>query len=119
VGEDQDTKSSALQKRIGGFIRVTRSGEFSPMGRIFTSGWSFNHRGSPNFTDSLLHGDIVLIFTKMGWALFWVNFPQTHLVTLPFSPISETKALNFSREPILCMYDHRFHTNLQHRRCSQ
>jgi hypothetical protein len=58
--------------------RVTRLGDFSPVGRLFTLG-RFLKILEVNSTFSTKN---VLIFTKMGWATFWAIFSPTHLVAL-------------------------------------
>jgi hypothetical protein len=63
--------------------RLTRLGESSPIGRLFTLG-SFSKITEVAhifcyFFQSTNHA---LILTKMGWATFWAIFSQTDLVTL-------------------------------------
>jgi hypothetical protein len=64
--------------------RVTRLGEFLPIGWLFTLG------GFLKITEvAQMHVLVVpnlsvtyLFWQKMGWATFWATFSQTHLVTL-------------------------------------
>jgi hypothetical protein len=40
------------------------------------------HRISPNFWATIFHGYGCVLIEKMGWATFWANFEQEHLVSL-------------------------------------
>jgi hypothetical protein len=70
---------------------VTRLGEFSPNGRIFTH-WATVYFGPfvKNTTVALIFGQLlsivrvcnVLILTKNGSVMFLAIFSRTHLVTL-------------------------------------
>jgi hypothetical protein len=65
--------------------RVTRLGEFSPLGRLLLWAVFFeNRRVSIHFFATVFHGkSFVLIFDKkMVWARIWAILSQTYLVTL-------------------------------------
>jgi hypothetical protein len=61
--------------------RVTRLGEFSPIGRHISVG-IFYRISSNNWACFFHDKSYVLIFKKMNWATFGATFLQTHLVTL-------------------------------------
>jgi hypothetical protein len=64
--------------------KVTKLGEFRPIGWSFTLGSFLEYYGcSANILILFLNSKrCVLILTRMGWATFWATFSQTHLVTL-------------------------------------
>jgi hypothetical protein len=66
--------------------RVTRSGEYSPNGRLFAldSFLKITEEGNifPHVLFSSVKGMFASFLPKLGWAAFWANFSQTHLVTL-------------------------------------
>jgi hypothetical protein len=60
---------------------VTRWGEFSPVGRLFSLGSFFlNDRDRKSrFLGYFFRGkSYVFILTKIGWAIFWATFSQAH-----------------------------------------
>jgi hypothetical protein len=61
-------------------VRVTRLGEFSPVGQLFPLSEILKiiYRSVPDF--GLLF--ITLLLAKMGWSRFRAIFSQTYLVTL-------------------------------------
>jgi hypothetical protein len=62
-------------------IRVTRFGEFSPVGRLFTMGIFVKITEITQILFSTVK--VMYKFSqKMIWATFWPTFLQTHLVTL-------------------------------------
>jgi hypothetical protein len=65
------------------FDRVTRLGEFSPIGRPFPLDSVLKNIEvhSPFLGGTFFHGQFK---QKMGWATCWAIFSQTHLVTLHF-----------------------------------
>jgi hypothetical protein len=71
---------------------VTKWGEFSPVGRVFTleSFFSENCRNSPKFRDIFSQKICLSISTKMSWATFWATFSQNNLVTLAHKQRSTT-----------------------------
>jgi hypothetical protein len=78
--------------------RVTRLGEFWPIGCFFLLGSIIeNYRNSPNFRLLCISAVKVThqFWRKTGWATFWAAFTQTHQVTLAdshqLSPRSELK----------------------------
>jgi hypothetical protein len=64
--------------------RVTRLGEFSPFGRLFTLGRFLKvARVAQIVWEFLSTAQVMHTFLQeMGWATFWAIFSQTHLVTL-------------------------------------
>jgi hypothetical protein len=57
-------------------ISVTRLGDFSPIGQMFTMGSFFNYKSSPKifvafFPHRKSNG---LILPKTGWAAYWATF---------------------------------------------
>jgi hypothetical protein len=64
-------------------IRMTKLGEFSPIGRVFLLG-SFLITDVAHIFELLLSTVKVMhsFGPKTGWATFWAIFSQTHLVTL-------------------------------------
>jgi hypothetical protein len=68
--------------------RVTRLGEFSPFGRLFSFGQFFgNYWSSPNLWGTFFTGKLVYKFWQkncLGYILG--GFSQTHLATLPPPP---------------------------------
>jgi hypothetical protein len=82
---------------------VTRLGEFLPIGWLF-SWWNFFTKitqvAQLHIWTIFFHGTFYgSSFTKMGWAIFWVFFPPTHLVTLAVS----NEALICQVEPFLSL----------------
>jgi hypothetical protein len=67
-----------------GADRVTREGEFSPTGQLFTSYVQlFENLSNANFwyffpTEKVMH----CFLQNIAWDTFWAIFSQTHLVTL-------------------------------------
>jgi hypothetical protein len=66
------------------FNRVTRLGEFSPSGRLFSLGSFFNYRSSPKLRFFFPWNTWLCtnFEQKMSWATFWAIFSQSRLVTL-------------------------------------
>jgi hypothetical protein len=68
--------------------RVTRSGNFSPLGRLFTLGRKSYEKntqvvkicGLPTYLH--IYWVKIIFGQKRVWATFWAIFKQTHLVTL-------------------------------------
>jgi hypothetical protein len=67
---------------IGSFAGCPDLATFRQLGDYLL--WAFFKITSVAHISGLLFSThyYALIFTKMGWATFWTNFPQTHLVTL-------------------------------------
>jgi hypothetical protein len=71
-------KITALQ-----LIRVTRLGEISPVGRLFTLGSILKIIKVTQYLATLGQGKIyVLYLQRMCWATFWAILSQTNMVTL-------------------------------------
>jgi hypothetical protein len=79
--------------------RVTRLGEFSPLGRFFTLGCFLkNDKSCTNCWAHFFHGtSYVTISRKMGWATFWPILSQANLVTLLFANFLSLIFSNFRR----------------------
>jgi hypothetical protein len=75
---------------FGVFDRVTKLGEFSPIGRLFTLGRFLNYRRSPHFRPTLyLSIEYLLILTINGWAKLWVIFSHQIVYFRQFFLITE------------------------------
>jgi hypothetical protein len=60
--------------------RVTRLGDFSPIGQLFTLGCLLNiTEVALSLGNFFSRGNT---YALIGWATFWAIFSQTHLVTL-------------------------------------
>jgi hypothetical protein len=76
--------AGAVVKTVSG-TRMTRLGEFSPIGRLLSLGSFFNYKRSWKFCGSFSPLKKIcryIFWPKLGWVAFWVIFSQTHLVTL-------------------------------------
>jgi hypothetical protein len=77
--------SAPIHFLLSSETRVTRFGEFSPIGRLFSLGsfWKITEVAT-KMRATFFHVKMyALMLTKMGWAAFWAICWQTHLVTLP------------------------------------
>jgi hypothetical protein len=85
--------------------RVTRMGELSPFGRLFTFGqifWRF--KKLPNFFQDLCSNIIIMYY--IGWASNWAISSETHPVTLlVWRSVQTFLNEHFKMSPyFICMY---------------
>jgi hypothetical protein len=81
--------------------RVTRLGEFSPIGYLFSLGGFLK---ITEIAQILVHGtSYALILTKTtGWATLWAMFSQAHLVTLVL--YHRAKQCPYINRPSVCKH---------------
>jgi hypothetical protein len=72
---------------------VTRLGEFSPIGQLFSWGIFFENCRSTTLIFGLLFPQLCIdLVKKMDWFTFWAIFSQNHLVTLyPVNKVMKEK----------------------------
>jgi hypothetical protein len=63
---------------------VTRLGDFSPIGRLFSLGSVLKIKLAAKMFGLLLPTVPVMYYFRriIGWATFWATFSQSHLVTM-------------------------------------